>query len=128
MCISAAVFAVSAFFDMGYQCAKDTKRTLPAIFLSAIINVILNFILTPLIGVTGIIITANITYLVLVVYRWYDMKRYLKLQIFKKTFIPILTSLVGLAMFYVMNAWWQDIVFMIAAIMVVIYTAPQFIP
>lgn len=127
MCISAAIFAVSAFFDMGYQCAKDTKRTLPAIFISAIINLALNFLLTPLIGVAGIIITANITYLVLVVYRWYDMKRYLKLQIFKKTFIPILTSLVGLAMFYVMNAWWQDIVFMIAAIMVVIYTAPQFI-
>ncbi|MBR6947709.1 MAG: oligosaccharide flippase family protein, partial [Muribaculaceae bacterium] len=36
--LSAVLFALSAFFDMGYQCAKDTPRTLPAIVLAAIVN------------------------------------------------------------------------------------------
>ena len=49
--VSAVIFAIAAFFDMGYQCAKDTPRTLPAIVLSAIVNVTLNFLLIKPLGV-----------------------------------------------------------------------------
>ena len=75
MAISALLFAVSAFFDMGYQCAKDTARTLPAITLSAVINVVSNYVLVQIWGVWGVIATSIITYTVLVIYRWFDMRR-----------------------------------------------------
>ncbi|UKI45144.1 MAG: polysaccharide biosynthesis C-terminal domain-containing protein [Porphyromonadaceae bacterium] len=68
----------SSFFDLGYQCAKDTKRAIPAIILVAIINVASNLVITPLLGVHGVIISNFISYLVLGIYRFIDTKRYFK--------------------------------------------------
>ena len=113
---SAVIFALAAFFDMGYQCAKDTPRTLPAIVLSAIVNVALNFALIKPLGVYGVITTQLVTYLVLVTYRWYDMRRYFKLSIDKRVALPIATMLISALPFYYSQNHLVDIVFMLAAI------------
>ena len=113
--LSAVIFAIAAFFDMGYQCAKDTKRTLPAIVLAAIVNVILNFALIKPLGVYGVIVTQLVTYLVLVVYRWHDMHRYFVLKIAPRTAIPIAVTLVSALPFYYSCNTLVDITFMIIA-------------
>ena len=114
--LSAVVFAVAAFFDMGYQCAKDTKRTLPAIVLSAIVNVALNFLLIKPLGVHGVIITQLVTYLVLVIYRWHDMKRYFILKLEPRTVMPILVMLLSAIPFYYSHSLAIDILFPIVAV------------
>lgn len=114
--LSAVVFALAAFFDMGYQCAKDTPRTLPAIILAAIVNVALNFALIKPLGVYGVIITQLVTYLVLFTYRWHDMKRYFILKIDKRTAVPILMMLLSIVPFYFNDNKMVDIAFMVAAI------------
>ena len=119
--LSAVVFAVAAFFDMGYQCSLDTKRTLPAIVLSAIVNVVLNFLLIKPLGVYGVIVTQLITYLVLVIYRWYDMKRYFVLKIEPRTTIPVLTMLVSALPFYYSHSAIIDILYPITAIVLLIW-------
>ena len=116
--LSAVVFALAAFFDMGYQCAKDTPRTLPAIILAAIVNVALNFALIKPLGVYGVIVTQLVTYLVLFTYRWHDMKRYFALKIDKRTSVPILVALLSIVPFYFSPNIVVDIAFMIAAIAV----------
>ena len=63
MGISAVIFSLAAFFDMGYQCAKDTPRTLPAIILAAIVNIVCNYLLVQQLGVYGAIATSIISYL-----------------------------------------------------------------
>ena len=114
--LSAVVFAVAAFFDMGYQCAKDTKRTLPAIVLAAVVNVCLNFLLINPLGVYGVITTQLITYLVLVTYRWHDMKRYFVLKIDSRTAIPVLAMLLSAAPFYLSDNTMINILFPVAVI------------
>ena len=114
--LSAVVFAVAAFFDMGYQCALDTKRTLPAIVLAAIVNVVLNFLLIKPLGVYGVITTQLITYLVLVTYRWHDMKRYFVLKIEPRTSIPVLAMLLSGITYYCSHSIAIDILFSIAII------------
>lgn len=116
--LSAVVFAVAAFFDMGYQCALDTKRTLPAIVLAAIVNVSLNFLLIKPLGVYGVIITQLVTYLVLVTYRWFDMKRYFVLKIEPRTAIPVCTMLLGALPFYYSRSIAIDILFSLAVVAV----------
>ena len=113
--LSAVIFAIAAFFDMGYQCAKDTKRTLPAIMLAAAVNVILNFLLIKPLGVYGVIFTQLVTYIVLTTYRWHDMKRYFKLKIEKLTIVPVAVMLVSAIPFYSSLPWWADIIFMLVA-------------
>ena len=121
--LSAAIFAIAAFFDMGYQCAKDTKRTLPAIVLAAVVNVVLNFALIKPLGVYGVIVTQLVTYLVLVIYRWHDMKRYFTLKIDKRTVVPVVVILLCAIPFYFNPMKWLDIVLMLAVLAVIAWAA-----
>ena len=107
---------------MGYQCAKDTKRTLPAIVLSAIVNVILNFALIKPLGVYGVITTQLVTYIVLVVYRWFDMKRYFKLKISKRVIVPISVVLLSSIPFYFSTNHLIDIAFMIVGLLLIAWS------
>ena len=125
MGISAVIFALSAFFDMGYQCAKDTPRTLPAIFLAAVVNLVCNLVLVKYIGVYGAIITSIITYLVLFIYRLHDMKRYFKLSLYSSSTIAAVLIPVGAIPFYLVDAWWGLLVYMIAACILSYYSIPK---
>ncbi|MBQ9577841.1 MAG: polysaccharide biosynthesis C-terminal domain-containing protein, partial [Muribaculaceae bacterium] len=114
--VTAVIFAIAAFFDMGYQCAKDTKRTLPAIVLAAIVNVVLNFALIKHMGVYGVIITQLVTYLVLVIYRWHDMKRYFVLKISRRVIVPVAVIVLSALPFYFSSGAWFDLLFMVIAL------------
>ena len=118
LALSAMIFALAAFFDMGYQCAKDTPRTLPAIILAAIVNVVLNFALIKPLGVYGVIVTQLVTYMVLFFYRWHDMKRYFVLKIDRRVLVPILLTLASFAPFYMSSNMFLDMAFMVIAIAV----------
>ena len=117
--LSAVIFAIAAFFDMGYQCAKDTMRTLPAVVLAAIVNVILNFSLIKPLGVYGVIITQLVTYLVLVIYRWHDMKRYFVLKIDQRVLVPVAVMLLCAVPFYYNPLKWLDITLMFIALLII---------
>lgn len=123
--VSAVIFAIAAFFDMGYQCAKDTKRTLPAIVLAAVVNIILNFLLIKRLGVYGVITTQLITYIVLVTYRWHDMKRYFTLKIDKRVVIPIAVVLLSAVPFYYSPGVWFDIAFMLVGLAVIAWACDK---
>ena len=124
--VSAVIFAIAAFFDMGYQCAKDTKRTLPAIVLAAIVNVVLNFLLIKPLGVYGVIVTQLISYIVLVIYRWHDMKRYFVLKINPRVLVPVAIILLSAIYFYYslynkLGAW-CDICFMVVSLAIIAWS------
>lgn len=114
--LSAVLFALSAFFDMGYQCAKDTPRTLPAIVLAAIVNVILNFLLIKPLGVYGVILTQFITYIVLFTYRWHDMRHYFVLRSSRRSLVPVVVMLVSAIPFYYCDGVVINIAYMTLAI------------
>ena len=123
MGVSAVIFALAAFFDMGYQCAKDTPRTLPSIVLAAVVNVALNFALIKPLGVYGVITTQLVTYLVLFIYRWHDMRRYFVLRIDRRCIIPVALMLLWAIPFYTSPNWLVDIAFMFIALGVIIWAS-----
>lgn len=127
MTLSSVLFAISAFFDMGYQCAKDTKRTLPAIVLAAVVNVALNFALIRPLGIRGILTTSITTYLVLVIYRWHDMKRYFNLSIYRISILSAAVILLSAAAFYLSHAVWQDFIAMALLLGVLFKFCPQMV-
>ena len=120
--LSAVIFALAAFFDMGYQCAKDTPRTLPSIVLAAVVNVALNFALIKPLGVYGVIVTQLVTYLVLFFYRWHDMRRYFVLKIDHRCIIPVAVMLLWAIPFYYSHNALLDIVFMVIALVCIAWT------
>ena len=125
LAISSAIFSISAYFDMGYQCAKDTKRTLPAIMLSAGVNVVLNFLLIGKFGVYGVIATLIISYSVLVIYRWIDSKRYFTITLVPGLLLPIGITLLMAVPFYCCTAIWQDALAMAGALTLMVASCPS---
>lgn len=123
--ISTSLFAIVAYFDMGYQCAKDTGRTLPAVVLSAVVNVVLNFTLIGRFGVYGVAVTLIITYMVLVIYRWYDSKRYFTITLPRGIAAPPLIALATAVPFYLDSAFWQDALVMLVAIGLMVTCCPS---
>lgn len=127
--ISALLYAISAFLEMGYQCAKDTKRLLPAIILCAVINVSLNIITIKLLPdeykMFGAVFTAIVTYLVLVVYRWIDVRRYLKLKVKTSTLVPIAVLVLASVPYYMNQHLWQDAVTLVVAVAIILCFTPR---
>ena len=72
-------FAMSMFFDLGYQCAKQTHRSLPGIVIATCVNLAGNYFLIGIFGLNGVIISGIITFLVLAVYRMADTRKYMKI-------------------------------------------------
>ncbi len=123
--LSSVIFAVVAFFDMGYQCTKDTARTLPAVIAAAAVNVALNFLLIKPLGVWGVVVTLNVTYLVLVVWRWHDMKRYFNLRLLPATAVPVLLMLASLLPFYLGRSVWIDAAWMVVVFAMLLLACPK---
>lgn len=126
---SALLAAIVGFIEMGYQCAKDTKRLLPAIILCAVINVTLNFItiryLPNDMKMYGAVFTSIVTYLVLVIYRWIDVRRYLKLKVKASTLVPIAVLVLASVPYYLNQYLWQDAVTLAIAIAVILCFMPR---
>ena len=125
MAMSTLLFALVAFMDMGYQCAKDTKRTLPAVILASGVNLVSNYFLVRTIGLWGVVLTSMLTYLVLLIYRIYDMKRYFKLTFYRRSIYPIIMLLVGLVFYYVTESVMSDILMAVVVFWVYVYFAPR---
>lgn len=125
--VSSAVFAVSAFFDLGYQCAKDTKRILPSVMGCAALSVALNFAVVPILGVWGVLADSIVCYLVLCTWRWHDMKRYMTLRIEKRTLLPVSLLLITAVPYYLDTAWWQDLLVLLLAIVILWKICPPIV-
>ncbi len=123
--VSAVFFAAAAFFDMGYQCAKDTARTLPAITAAALVNVVLNFTLIGRLGISGVLVTSIMTNVVLLAIRMADMRRYFKLTIYPATAVPLLAMAVCYVPFVVDMPWWQSALLALAGAAASIAAMPR---
>ncbi len=125
MAVSVLLFALVAFMDMGYQCAKDTKRTLPAVILAAVVNLVSNFILVRYIGLWGVVVTSILTYIVLLIYRIFDMRRYFKLKLYKNSVLPLIMLIVGYLFYYMVSEIICNIGFITIALVVFMMYAPN---
>lgn len=125
MAVSVLLFALVAFMDMGYQCAKDTKRTLPAVICAAVVNICSNYILIKYIGLWGVVLTGILTYLVLLLCRIHDMKRYFKLSIYKRSLLPFVMLLIGFYWYYNVTYLWLDMIFVLSSLIIFISFIPN---
>ena len=104
--------AFSNFFEMGYQCSKQTKKILPSIGIAALINIICNFILIPKIGLLGVIYSGILTYLFLTMYRYIDTKKYFKIKLNKRLLVLPFLYASGYFFFYYIESVWLQIIYL----------------
>ena len=73
---------LGTFVGTSYYVEKDMKGNLISSTVGAMINILLNFILIPIIGVTGAAIATCVSYIIVMFYRLADTKKYLVIKVF----------------------------------------------
>lgn len=112
--IFGSVFStLGTFVGTSYYVQKDMKGNLRSATVGAVINIILNIIFIPTIGVQGAAIATCISYIGVFVYRVVDTRKYLPLTIVTRfsasitilLFIMLITSFIGGMIRYYVHAF-----------------------
>ncbi len=86
-------FALSSFFELGYQCSKHTARILPGVVIAMALNVAGNYFMVPLYGIYGFISVNILTYVLLAAYRAIDTRKYMKIGFAPRNYACLLLVL-----------------------------------
>ena len=123
--ISWVMIAISNYFYIPYQCAKDTKSAVPSVVILATTNILLNFFLVPLIGVFGVIVTSIVGYLLVTIYLWFNTKKIITLHFYPNTYVPVFVILISLIPFYYNTTIYADTIFIIIATTINLMALPK---
>lgn len=85
----------SSFFELGYQCSKETYREIYSVLLALVINIVLCYLFAERYGIYGVIFSNIIAYIVLALYRYFDTKRYFTIKIKNNTLFIVPIIIVG---------------------------------
>lgn len=93
--------SLGTFLSTSYTVNKDSKGFLYSGSAGAIINIILNWLLLPRMGVSGAALATCISYFVVVLYRFFDTKKYIKYRLFNIQFIlgSVILIIMGFTMY-----------------------------
>lgn len=95
---------LATFLSSQYTVKKDSKGFLFSSTAGALINILLNFILIPLIGGLGAAVATGISYITVYLYRAIDTKKYFTVHIFdSRNIIIYLTVIAGAFVVYLNN-------------------------
>lgn len=125
LAFGAALFSMAQFLEMGYQCAKETGRAIPAITLAAVTDLVLNFLLIGRYGLYGVVAAAVTAYIVLLVYRIIDSRRYMKLKLEHSSMVAIMLTMAGFAVFYLTNSPITDFLITVLSLVLIVTWAPE---
>ncbi|MFD2728933.1 lipopolysaccharide biosynthesis protein [Enterococcus camelliae] len=127
--VSAVLNCLSVYFGSIYTAAMNNKMIMISTVTGACISIISSFLLIPFLGILGAIITSNISYIVIVLMRYFDTKKIIKLNINFKVFFLLLFSIYIQSIGYIFykEAFFKWSAFISLVILVIyILTIPRF--
>ena len=99
---------LASFLSSSYNVNKDSKGFLFSGMGGAVVNIVFNFILIPIIGISGAAIATCLSYIAVFVYRIIDTKKYVKINIFyKEFFLAVLLIITQAACLFINNMFGQ---------------------
>lgn len=78
---------MGTFLSTLYTVNKDSKGFLISGSIGALLNIMLNFMLIPILEVYGTALATCISYISVFVYRYFDTQKYMHIKIFKKKYL-----------------------------------------
>ncbi|WP_368259927.1 polysaccharide biosynthesis C-terminal domain-containing protein [Clostridium paraputrificum] len=119
----ASIFsAFASFYGTGYLSAKDTKASLYTTMLGAGVNIILNFILIPMVGIYGAAIATLISNLLVWIVRLKHTKKYFNIKINIRVFFSLISIFIFfLGMFYIDNSIMNGIMMILSSLIFFVY-------
>ena len=119
--IGYAFSTLGTFVGTPYYVYKDMKGNMFSAASGAVINVMLNAILIPTLGIQGASIATCFSYIVVFIYRVFDTRKYVILNFKKKEYVAFLSGILLLSALCYMNTQWKIfIMFIIYAYLIVL--------
>lgn len=126
--IGCVCMTFGTFFATSYTVHKDSIGYLISGSCGAMFNILLNFILIPLIGVYGAAIATCVSYIIVFIFRLFHTRKYIRYNIINREFIIGAILLLCASMFiYIDNNIGQVLQFVILFIAMIVY-AENWIP
>ena len=100
MFISVICFALASFYDLGYQCSKQTVRNLPGVITTTGLNLIMNYVFIRFMGIWGIVLSSILSYLFMLGFRIIDTWKFFPVKVSLEIIYPILFLIGGAIVFY----------------------------
>ncbi len=102
-------FALSAFFEIGYQCSKNTARILPSLLFAICISISCNILLIKSLGIYGVICSSIITFAFLTIYRAIDTHKYIRIKFSAQNIVPACVMLLLCYIYHVQSSPLTDV-------------------
>lgn len=100
--IGAFFLTLGTFISNEYTANKDSLGFLKSSSIGAVLNLILNFVLIPKIGIFGAAIATCLSYISVFIFRYFDTKKYIKLKILdSKKIIGIVLLLISSSIVFI---------------------------
>lgn len=87
--IGFVLMGMGSFIGTIYYVEKNMIGNMLSALLGAIANILLNFLLIPKIGASGATLSSAISYLIILLFRYFDTKKYQNIQLFNKKYIVL---------------------------------------
>ena len=89
-----------------YIALKMVKQVANTTIISAILNILINLLLIKKFGLYAASISTLIAYLIMAIYRYIDIKKYLKIKLnFKKISVFFIAFFISSDLYFVNNLW-----------------------
>lgn len=110
-----------------YTVFKNTKGALFTSAAGALVNIILNYIFIPAGGITAAAVTTFTGYMVVLLYRWIDIKRFVHLHIsFRLVIVSVAVLSLQFVLYYI-DGIWSYALRAVVAVLVVFVNRPLFL-
>ncbi|MED4023444.1 MULTISPECIES: lipopolysaccharide biosynthesis protein [Priestia] len=121
--MGAVLSSFSSFYGTGFQSAKETKGAFYSSVLGSVLNIILNLLLIPYIGIQGAAISTMLAFLVMWIMRIYQTKKYFRIKIDVKSLLIliVLTIIFTITYFNVENILSQVIFITVSLLTAFLY-------
>lgn len=114
--------SLASFISTSYNVYKDNKGFLFSGLFGAILNIILNFILIPYFKVYGAAFATCISYIAVFLYRIFDTRKYLVIDIFNwKYILSYLLMIISAFSLYIDNLFGQVLLILEFLLLIILY-------
>lgn len=119
--IASLVNSVVKLYSGIYVAKKLTKQVMNTSIIAAIINIVINLLLIHKIGIYAACLSTLIAYATMMVYRYFDLKKYITIHYDKKMITIIISALIVVTISYYINHVILNSIILLLAVLFILY-------
>lgn len=104
--VGVLIHALAGNLGSLYSVFKSTNGALVSALVGAVSNIVLNMLIIPVLGIVGAAVTTLVGYIITLVFRWFDVRKFVSIRLNKdEAIICLLALIVQFVLYYMDNVY-----------------------